>query len=89
MLFEVENKVLETVVVEADDELHAVGLAYEGLDDRLVSFPPTLRETTRDYPRPITLRCPRCNSVSLKERWGPGFVTCPRCKRHPPTPHEK
>lgn len=36
-----------------------------------------------DDARLSTYTCPHCNTASLKGEFGPGRLTCPRCKRQP------
>src|SRR4051812_19119818 len=30
--------------------------------------------------------CAHCAHTALRDKWGPGWVTCPHCGEHPPTP---
>lgn len=38
--------------------------------------------------KPSSQTCEHCSKTSSKTAWGPGYVTCPACGRHPKTPLE-
>lgn len=98
MPYEVEIEVtLRTVVVVHGANLRdAERIAHGVIARRLDKFGHTLRAdvhafargTAPEDARAETYVCPSCDEAAPKERWGPGWITCPNCGERLPSAGE-
>jgi ribosomal protein L37AE/L43A len=98
MPYEVEIDVaLRTVVVVhgqnlRDAERIAHGIVARRLDKFGAASPVNVhafaRGTAPEGARSETYVCPSCDEAAPKERWGPGWITCPSCGERLPSAGE-
>lgn len=98
-LFDVVVRPRIHMIVRAKNAAHARDLAIQGT---FLRYPDTFgleasagvvgRHVRTDVERGLakseSIECTHCGAIAHREEWGPGWVTCPACRRHPPTPAE-